>query len=90
MINGLFELLAGVFCFLNCLQVKKDKAVAGVNLIAVAFFTVWGWWNFYYYPHLGQWLSLLGSVGIVTANTYWVFLLYKYRNGDPNAEPTSN
>lgn len=88
-LNGFFELFAGVFCFLNCLQVKKDKMVKGVNFIAVAFFTVWGWWNFYYYPSLNQWFSLIGSVGIVAANTYWLHLLYIYKDGDPDEQNTT-
>ena len=71
-LNGIFEFSAGFFVYLHCVQVKKDRMVKGVNFAAVVFFTIWGLWNLYYYPSLGQWWSLLGSLGIVSVKTYWV------------------
>ena len=80
LINGSFELLAGFFLLNNCFQVIKDKSVAGVSIISVMFFTLWGFWNLYYYPHLNQMISFFGGLLIVIANTFWVVLLLKYRN----------
>jgi len=80
-VNGAFECLAGFMVLLSCRRVYKDKAVAGVSIWATAFFTLWGYWNIYYYPHLDQWLSFFGGLFIVAANTIWVALLIKYRNG---------
>jgi len=78
-INALFELFGGIFILNHCLVAYKDKAVAGVSIISVIFFSAWGYWNLFYYPHLGQWWSFYGGVFIVLANTLWVGLLLKYR-----------
>jgi hypothetical protein len=56
----------------------KDKSVSGVSIWAAAFFTSWGFWNLYYYPHLGQWWSFLGGLGIVCGNCIWVGGLVYY------------
>jgi hypothetical protein len=79
LINGSFELLAGFFLLNNGFQVIKDKSVAGVSIISVMFFTLWGFWNLFYYPHLNQMISFFGGLLIVVANTFWVVLLLKYR-----------
>ena len=84
LINGSFEFLAGFFLLNNCFRVIKDKAVAGVSIISVIFFTLWGFWNLYYYPHLNQMISFFGGLLIVAANTFWVVLLLKYRNQGSN------
>lgn len=78
-INGLFELCGAYFIWLHIRQVLKDKAVAGVSIPAVVFFAAWGFWNLYYYPHLGQWLSFTGGLAIFAANAIWIYLLIKYR-----------
>jgi hypothetical protein len=79
LVNGAFELLGGAFIFNHCRAVWRDKAVKGVSVLSTAFFTLWGLWNLYYYPHLNQWWSLAGGVAIVLANAVWVALLLKYR-----------
>lgn len=79
LINGLFELFGGVSIWLNVRRILADKKVRGVSLVATAFFTSWGWWNCYYYPSLGQWLSFVGGVVIVTANSVWIVLAWRYR-----------
>ena len=78
-INGLFESLAGIFILNNCWRVFKDKMVRGVSIISTSFFTAWGFWNLYYYPHLNQWVSFFGGILIVFANLLWVTLMIKYR-----------
>lgn len=79
LINGAFELLAGLMVLNHCRAVLRDKAVAGVSILSVAFMSAWGFWNLYYYPSLDQWASFAGGVMIVIANVVWVFLLLKYR-----------
>ena len=80
--NGMFEMLGG---FIICLSIRKlyvDKRVAGVSWLHVAFFSTWGFWNLYYYPSLGQWWSFWGGIGVVSANTFWLFqMLYYMRHG---------
>ena len=78
LINGTFEILGGVFVLNHCRSVIRDKAVKGVSIISVVFFSLWGCWNIYYYPHLDQWWSFYGGLVIVSANTLWCVLLIKY------------
>ena len=78
-INGGFELFASGFIILSILKVWHSHSSKGVNWIHPAFFSAWGFWNLYYYPHLDQWFSLIGGIGVVVCNTIWVALLFKYR-----------
>lgn len=79
LINGLFEALAGFAVLNNCRALYRDKEFKGVSLLSVVFFTSWGFWNLYYYPHLHQMLSFLGGLLIVGANSLWVGLMLYYR-----------
>lgn len=81
LVNGCFETLAGLFSSLNCWRLYKDKVVKGFSVIAVTFFTFWGFWNLYYYPSLEQKLSFYGGLTIVTVNTIWIcqIIYYKYK-----------
>jgi uncharacterized membrane protein YfcA len=86
LVNGLFELLAGVFVLMHCRQLYKDKMVRGASVVATIFFTTWGFWNLYYYPSLEQWFSFVGGLGIVAANALWVgMMLYYIRKEKMNA-----
>jgi hypothetical protein len=56
--------------------------VKGVHWIPTGFFTAWGFWNLYYYPHLDQWLSFFGGLFIVAGNFSWLILMVMYwKNG---------
>ena len=77
-INGAFESCGGLFCLMNCAAVIKDKGYRGIYVPAQAFFTSWGVWNLYYYPHLGQWLSFTGGLVIVISNAAYVGLCLYY------------
>ena len=78
LINGLFEALAGLFVLNHCRVLLRDRAVAGVSIASVAFFTVWGVWNLWFYPNLGQFWSLIGGLFVVVANASYVALLIRY------------
>lgn len=78
MINGLFEACGSVAIFAHCHRLWKDKQVRGASWLATAFFTAWGFWNLYYYPHLDQWWSFAGGIGIATANLLWVGMMVYY------------
>ena len=69
--NGAFEAFGGVAIALSIVRLHRDKKVRGVNWLHVAFFMAWGFWNLFFYPHLGQWISFYGGVGVVLANTVW-------------------
>jgi uncharacterized membrane protein YfcA len=77
-VNGTFELCGGVFIALSVRQLLKDKMVRGVSWLAILFFTAWGYWNLFFYPHLDQWLSFAGGVGLALANTVYLALLVHY------------
>ena len=84
-VNGLFELLGGLFIMLTCIKLYRDKKVRGLSFVHIAYFTAWGYWNIHYYPHLGQWVSFAGGLGVVGVNTIWLGMLIYYirkeRNG---------
>lgn len=79
LINASFELFGSIAVFISCMRAKKDRQIRGVSPITVGFFTAWGLWNIFYYPHLGQSLSFYCGIAVVFANTYWVCLIFKYR-----------
>ena len=76
--NAAYELFAGLFVLNHSRVLLKDKQVKGVSIISCAFFTSWGFWNLYYYPHLNQWLSFIGGLSITLANSIWVILLIHF------------
>jgi len=74
LINGSFELLGGFAICQSIFRVIKDKSVKGVSVPHVAFFSLWGFWNLYYYPTLGQMLS------------FWRGIMAKIFSGDDSIE----
>ena len=76
--NGLFELCGGLFIFLSVLKLRKQKKVRGVSAVGIAYFTLWGYWNIYYYPHLNQWFSFAGGLSVVLINTAWLAQIIYY------------
>jgi len=76
MVNGTFELLAALFLAVNVVKLYHDREVRGVSWISVFFFTTWGAWNLFYYPHLGQWISYLGGVAVLAVNLTWLSMLF--------------
>ncbi len=83
LVNSLFEFCGAPFILVSVFKLHKDKVVKGVSWVHVLFFTLWGFWNLYYYPFLGQWLSFYGGIAIVSANAIWVGLLmyYSFKDG---------
>lgn len=78
MINGLFELIGGLFILDHCRVLYRDKQVRGASWRATAFFFAWGLWNLFYYPNLQQMWSFAGGVVIVAANCLWVAMMLFY------------
>jgi len=78
LINGNFEFIAGILLWLNVFRVYRDKQIQGIHIFPTAFFALWGFWNLFYYPHLGQWLSFVGGIMVVVPNTIWVSLAVYY------------
>jgi len=78
LVNGLFEAFGGLLLLENVRRLHKDKRIAGMSWIPVAFFTAWGFWNLYFYPAVGCWWSFAGGVLVVSANTAWLGMLWWY------------
>ena len=80
LVNGLFEVLSGFMILNHCRCLLKDKQVKGVSILSTVFFSLWGFWNLYYYPSLGQWFSFYGGLLLVFANVLWVGLMIRYKD----------
>jgi len=78
LINGIFEGSGGFWIALSVRRLYRDKIVRGLSPYPVAFFTAWGLWNLFYYPHLDQWFSFAGGIGIVTVNAIWLLQVLYY------------
>lgn len=82
LINGLFECSGGFFILLSVLQLYREKLVRGVSWKHAAFFSTWGYWNLFFYPHLDQWLSFAGGAFLVAVNTLWLAQIVYYRRAE--------
>lgn len=80
LVNGLFEGFGGLMIWLNVRRIMLDKQVRGTSSYATWVFTAWGFYNLFYYPHLGQWLSFTGGCVIVMGNCFWVAYAWRYRH----------
>lgn len=89
LVNGLFELLSSGAVWFNTTRLLRDREVKGYSVGATTFFTLWGIWNLYYYPHLGQLLSLAGGVSMVIANVVNVALTIHYIRKNRNVQITT-
>lgn len=85
--NGLFEAGTGLTALHSCYRLYLDKKVRGVSHYLMIWVSMWGYWNLYYYPSLDQWLSFTGGLVIVTANTVWLSLAWRYRDGKNTPNP---
>lgn len=84
-INGALELVAGFFISVSCVRLYQDKKVRGVSMIHIAFYGMWGFWNLYFYPAVGAWLSFYGGIGVVTTNSIWLVMMAYYVRKERNA-----
>jgi hypothetical protein len=76
--NGMLEAGGGFFIWLSIIKLGREKVVRGVSWMHVAFFSTWGIWNLFYYPHLGQWLSFFGGALLVIFNVIWLCQIMYY------------
>ncbi len=77
-INALFELGSAAFGVLNVRAIRRSHTIAGVHWLPTAYFFVWGIWNLYFYPVLGQWFSLVAGIAITLINLIWLGHVFYY------------
>ena len=78
-INGAFEGGGALLLALNTHALWRDRRIQGVHWGPIVFWSLWGVWNLYYYPSLGQTWSFVGGCGVVTMNLLWLGLLGWYK-----------
>ena len=78
LVTGIFGVCGAALLFTNVLAIRKDKTLKGVRWYPVAFFTVWGFWNIFFYTHLDQWLSFAGGLLTVAVNFVWLCHIFYY------------
>lgn len=78
LVNAAFEALGGFIILLNVRRILKDRLVRGADWRVMAFFTAWGLWNLYYYPHLGQWWSFAAGTWIAVVNAVYLALMVHF------------
>jgi len=83
-INSCFEVGGGLFLLLHVRQLLIDKQVKGFSTLPFVWFTSWGFWNIFYYPHLGQTYSFYAGIFIASVNFFYILLViyYKYVRGN--------
>lgn len=77
-VNACFEGGSSLLGLLNIRQLLRDKAVKGFSPAPLAFFTMWGLWNLFYYPHMGQIWSFIGGCAIASENAIYLGLVLYY------------
>ncbi len=87
LVNGSFEMLGALFIAFSVLKAHQDKRIAGVSYVHAGFFSVWGFWNLFYYPHLDQWWSFWGGLAIMSTNAFWLGQLIYYTKFPGGREP---
>lgn len=78
LINGGFELLSSAMMVPSIIRAWRARKITGVHWTMPVFFVLWGVWNIFYYPHLGQWFSLLGAIMLLITNSLWLMLVVAF------------
>lgn len=73
-INALFEAFGAYTAWRNFAQLYREREIKGVYWPMWGFFTMWGLWNVFYYPSLGQWFSFVAGVALLAGNAAWTVL----------------
>lgn len=79
-VNGTLEFGGAIVIAMSVRNIIKQKYATGVSPWQFGFFSVWGFWNIFYYPQLGQWWSMVGGVAVVSMNTLWLALYIYYEH----------
>jgi hypothetical protein len=77
-ITGAFECGGAFAILLSILRLYRDKVVHGFHWGHLSFFTAWGFWNLYYYPHLNQPIAFAGGIAVLSANLTYLGMILHY------------
>ena len=83
LINGAFELLASGFVLNHTRALWVSRQPYGISLLSTVFFMLWGCWNVWYYPAIGQELSFYAGIAVLLANIFWVWSILHLRRVHP-------
>ena len=78
LINAIFEFGGGILTWINVKKIIKDKEVKGIYWPIYIFFTLWGLWNLYYYPSVGDMFSFAAGMFLVSGNIVWTVITIYY------------
>lgn len=76
--NGTLETVGAALMWANAYKLWRQKRIHGVYWWVQGFFALWGYWNLFYYPSLGQWVSFVGAAMMASGNTVWTALAIYY------------
>ena len=79
-INGAFEFIGSFMCMLHVHKILKDRYWRGISWVPFVFFASWGFWNLFFYSSVDCWLSFYASILLCGVNTFYCYLLWRYRN----------
>lgn len=77
-VNASFEMLGIIFMIPTFFKSFRTKIVRGISPLTPTFFLMWGCFNIYYYSSLIQPYSAIAAVGMVLANSIWLYMVVKY------------
>jgi hypothetical protein len=76
--NAAFEFI-GALLILNHARCGFTYGLSGVSMFSTVIFTLWGVWNLFYYPSLGQYYSFVAGICVIFANVIWINVIIRYR-----------
>ena len=79
LINSAFVLVAVAMAALDLKQVRKDRQVKGLHFATAILFTVWPFWDLFYYASLGQTFSLFACTVLATLRGFWFVDVWRFR-----------
>ena len=77
-VNAFFEGVGALTILDNCRVALKDKKIYGISWKPIAFYTLWGFWNIYFYPSVNAMWSFYAGIAVVTSNIIWLIFIIKY------------
>jgi hypothetical protein len=84
-INSIFEGGGAVLLCLNVRRILRDKSVQGISLVPTVWWTLWGFWNVYYYSAVKCPASFYAGIAVVSVTAVWVGLALHYKRCESKA-----